>query len=126
MSRQLRVKRVYDPGSPEDGYRVLVDRLWPRGISRQELGPDDWPRVIAPSTELRKWFHAHPSEFDAFARRFEAELDANPEALAVLSEVAGRLERGPVTLLTAARASPNHATVLQRRILGLPQGSDGV
>ncbi|MBF6330906.1 DUF488 domain-containing protein [Nocardia transvalensis] len=99
----FRVKRVYDEPDAADGTRVLVDRLWPRGISKQQAHIDEWARDVAPSTELRKWFHADLDGRQAeFARRYRAELADEPhrQALARLRELAAA---GPVTLVTAVK-----------------------
>ena len=79
----IRVKRAYLPAEAEDGERILVDRLWPRGVSKETLAAR-WLKDIAPSTGLRKWFHSAPEQWEAFAARYREELDANPEALAQL------------------------------------------
>src|SRR5674476_1690666 len=96
----INLKRVYEGASPSDGFRVLVDRLWPRGISKEEAHIDEWLRDIAPTTELRKWFGHDPEKWPEFRRRYRAELDANPEALKPLLEAA---REGDVTLLYSAR-----------------------
>jgi uncharacterized protein YeaO (DUF488 family) len=104
MSTRIRVqvRRVYDAPMPDDGTRVLVDRLWPRGVSKARAQLDDWCKQVAPSTELRTWYHHDPEMFDEFARRYTDELRA-PEpayALAHLKELA--TER-TLTLLTATK-----------------------
>lgn len=106
MSRfPIRVGRVYDHGS-EEGARLLVDRLWPRGVAKADLRLDGWPRDLTPSTQLRKWFHADPSgRWTEFRERYRAELQARPDAVAACIE---RCEKGPVILLTAAR-DPEHS-----------------
>ena len=85
------VKRIYDAPAPDDGYRVLVDRLWPRGVSKERADIDEWLKDVAPSTELRRWFHQSPSDeaevFDEFRRRYESELDTN-SAVDALRELA--------------------------------------
>lgn len=102
MSRRIRVGRVYDGRTAEDGTRVLVDRLWPRGLSRDAADLDEWPKEIAPSPELRRWFGHDPDRFVEFARRYRSELDESGPA-----EVLRRLRRSareqPLTLLTATR-----------------------
>ena len=104
------IKRVYDDPSPDDGFRVLVDRLWPRGASKQRAALDLWLKEIAPSTELRTWFHRTPEAFDEFERRYRAELAGNP-AVAELRRL-GR-EHPRVTLLYGVRdAEHNHAAIL--------------
>lgn len=110
------VKRIYDPPAADDGYRVLVDRLWPRGVSKARADIDEWLKEVAPSTELRRWFHQSPADeaevFDEFRRRYETELDGNP-AVDALREL-GRTHP-TVTLLVGARDPElNHATVLRQ------------
>lgn len=110
------VKRVYDDPAPADGYRVLVDRLWPRGVTKERAALDLWAKDAAPSTELRQWFHAHPDQFAEFARRYRAELDANPAA-GQLRDLAR--EHPTVTLLHSVRdAEQNHARVLADHLAG--------
>jgi uncharacterized protein YeaO (DUF488 family) len=90
------VKRIYDEPDPADGFRVRVDRLWPRGVTKERAALALWLKDIAPSTELRTWFHAHPDGFDEFAKPYRAELDTNP-AVGRLREIEAREPR--VTLL---------------------------
>jgi uncharacterized protein YeaO (DUF488 family) len=99
---QIRVRRVYDDPSPDDGARVLVDRIWPRGLRKDAAHLDDWMKDVAPSSELRTWYGHDPAKFPEFRRRYLAELndDAPRAALARLRELAAT---GPVTLLTATR-----------------------
>jgi uncharacterized protein YeaO (DUF488 family) len=105
------MKRVYDAAAASDGYRVLVDRLWPRGVSKERAELDEWAKEVAPSPELRtEWHHAGGERFDEFAARYRAELDENPAAVALLAS--GR-EHDRVTLLFGARDERvNHAAVL--------------
>lgn len=106
------VGRVYDPVDESDSARVLVDRLWPRGLSKQAAALDDWCREVAPSPELRKWFGHDPARFAEFAERYRREL-ADADRAAALDSLRGWHEQGPVTLLTAARAADiSQATVL--------------
>ncbi len=106
----LRLKRVYDSPAQEDGYRVLVDRLWPRGISKDRAALDLWCKEAAPSPELRVWFGHDPAKFGEFGRRYRAELKHNP-AIAQLHELIR--EHKTITLLYGARdAAINHAAVL--------------
>ncbi|WP_344059028.1 DUF488 domain-containing protein [Terrabacter lapilli] len=110
----VRVGRVYDAPSPDDGRRVLVDRLWPRGVRKDDPRIDQWLRDVAPSTELRRWYGHEPSRFGEFAGRYAAELDgpAQAEAFRALRELAAA---GAVTLLTATREPAiSHAAVLAR------------
>lgn len=84
----IAVKRAYEPATPDDGYRVLVDRLWPRGISKDEARLDEWLKDIAPSHELRQWFHKNPSQQDEFRRRYAAELEQHEAELRRLLTIA--------------------------------------
>ncbi|MET9606070.1 DUF488 family protein [Streptomyces sp. NPDC006512] len=108
----IRVRRVYDPPEPgADGVRVLVDRLWPRGLSKAAAAVDEWPRALTPSAELRKWFHAGGSP-EEFRRRYEAEL-GGAGAAAELARLRALAGAGPLTLVTAVRdPGASHAAVL--------------
>ncbi len=109
---ELRIKRAYDPPAPDDGYRVLVDRLWPRGLSKEKADLDGWLKEIAPTSELRKWFGHDPARFDEFARRYRAELDGNPEAVGEALELVR--EKPRLTLVYAAHDEhANQAVVLR-------------
>lgn len=106
----IRTKRIYDPPDIADGARVLVDRLWPRGMRKESAALTLWLKDIAPSPELRQWFGHDPARWAAFARRYRAELAANASALSRLGELA---RSGRVTLLYGARdAAHNHALVV--------------
>jgi uncharacterized protein YeaO (DUF488 family) len=110
MSDPIRIKRVYHPASPDDGQRILVDRLWPRGLSKAAANLTLWLKAISPSEDLRKWFGHDPALWPEFHRRYTAELDTNPAATAELRDL---LQTGPVTLLYAAHdAEHNNAVVL--------------
>jgi uncharacterized protein YeaO (DUF488 family) len=103
MARQnLRIKRIYEPTDAADGFRVLVDRLWPRGLARERAKIDLWLKEIAPSDTLRRRFHGDPSAWDHFKTAYYAELEQAPAQSAV-HELLNRLTRGAVTLLFAAR-----------------------
>ncbi|TBH20063.1 DUF488 domain-containing protein [Thermus thermamylovorans] len=105
----LRVKRVYDPPSPEDGVRVLVDRLWPRGLSKERAKVDWWAKELAPSDELRRFFAHDPEKYPEFLRRYREELEGNP----TLERLRALAQRGRVTFLFGAReARYNNATAL--------------
>lgn len=107
----IAIKRVYEPSSPEDGTRILVDRLWPRGLSKAAAGIDLWLKEIAPSTALRQWFHHHSALWPMFQARYWDELDANPQALATLVQAR---HNGTVTLLYAAKDTQwNNAVALK-------------
>jgi uncharacterized protein YeaO (DUF488 family) len=96
----IRTKRAYDPPSQDDGCRILVDRLWPRGLSKEKAGLDLWMKEIAPSTELRKWYGHEPDKWSEFKRRYFSELDTNSEQLDILAK---EMQRGIVTLLYASK-----------------------
>ncbi len=96
----IRVKRVYDPAAKDDGQRVLVDRLWPRGLSKTSLKLDAWLKEIAPSNELRKWFSHDPAKRTEFEKRYFQELDQHPDLVEELLQRAGR---GRLTLLFSSR-----------------------
>ena len=109
---RVRVRRVREQRDPDDGTRVLVDRLWPRGLAKADADHDRWLRYIAPSTELRRWFGHDPDRFAEFTRRYRAELHAEPAASA-LAELRATAAAGPLTLLTATRdVDTSHARVL--------------
>jgi len=113
--KDIRIKRVYEPALPEDGCRVLVDRLWPRGLSRERVQASMWLKEVAPGATLRKWFGHDPARFEEFRQRYLEELAGKPEVVAGLVELA-RKER--VTLLYAARDTEcNHAVVLRDYLL---------
>jgi uncharacterized protein YeaO (DUF488 family) len=106
----IRVKRIYDPPDRQDGARVLVDRLWPRGARKDEAKLTLWLKDIAPSDELRRWFGHDPARFAEFSRRYRAELAANKDAVGQLEDL---MKAGPVTLLYAAHDEEhNNARVL--------------
>jgi uncharacterized protein YeaO (DUF488 family) len=110
----LRIKRVYDDPAPSDGFRVLVDRLWPRGLTKKKAALDLWARDMAPSSALRKWFAHDPERYPEFRRRYRAELRPHAKDLAGLRS---RAAQQPVTLLYGAREPHfNHATVLREVI----------
>ena len=116
MARKVsvRVRRIYDPPQDADGSRVLVDRLWPRGMSKERAALSEWCKDVAPSTELRRWYGHDPARFDEFARRYRAELadGERPAAVAHLRRIA---DDGPLTLLTASKRDDiSEATVLQQ------------
>src|SRR5512138_3346074 len=97
---KLAIKRVYEPPAAGDGHRILVDRLWPRGLSKEKAHVDLWLKEVAPSAELRKWFGHEPEKWDEFRQRYRQELRQQPEALQRLADAA---RAGTVTLLFGAR-----------------------
>src|SRR4051794_8922103 len=118
---EIRLKRAFEPSEPDDGYRVLVDRLWPRGRSRAALAIDEWPRELAPSTELRRWFAHDPQRFEEFRRRYTRELRAHQ---GLLDELRGRARRERLTLVFGARDERhNNARVIEELLRrGFPEG----
>jgi uncharacterized protein YeaO (DUF488 family) len=116
----VRLKRAYDPATPADGYRVLIDRLWPRGVSRERANLDAWEKELAPSTRLREWFGHEPGRFDEFRRRYIDELRSQRPALTALRR---RARNGTVTLVYAASDEEHNDAVVVAEVLrrGLPR-----
>ncbi|MDE7160507.1 MAG: DUF488 domain-containing protein [Muribaculaceae bacterium] len=113
--QKIQLKRAYDPQSPDDGYRVYIDRLWPRGLSHETFHYDSWDKQIAPSTELREWFHQDPdSRWSEFKARYSAELAANPAFEALKKEIAGK---PVVTLLYSSRDHEHNNAVVVADLL---------
>jgi uncharacterized protein YeaO (DUF488 family) len=110
----IRLKRAYDPPEHSDGYRILVDRLWPRGVSKEEARLDEWARELAPSSELRKWFGHDPARFDEFRRRYTEELAAHDEKL---RELRRRARGATVTLVYGARDTEHNDAVVLAELL---------
>jgi uncharacterized protein YeaO (DUF488 family) len=109
---EVKVRRAYDEPARGDGARVLVDRIWPRGLTKEKAHLDEWCRNIAPSTELRKWYGHDPARFEEFDRRYRAELD-EPERAEVLQHLRDLARRGPLTLITATK----HADISEAKVL---------
>lgn len=115
-----RLKRAYDSPSSDDGYRVLVDRLWPRGVSKADMKLDDWLKPVAPSDQLRKWFHRNPARWAEFRKRYLSELKDHRETLRPLAE---RAKQRRVTLVySAADDEHNNAVVLKQYLQMLGAG----
>jgi len=115
-SMKLKIKRVYDKPAEEDGTRILVDRLWPRGLTKQKAKVDVWLKDIAPSTELRKWFAHDPEKWKEFIKKYKKELHENKEQAAILKEY---LKQGTVTLVYGARDElHNEALVIKELFSG--------
>jgi uncharacterized protein YeaO (DUF488 family) len=120
----VHIKRVYEPASDEDGYRVLVDRLWPRGLSRERARIDLWLKAAAPSDQLRKWFAHVPERFNEFARRYREELSQHPEVMETLHSLES--EHGVLTLVYGAHDEEhNQAVVLADALIGQRTASAG-
>jgi uncharacterized protein YeaO (DUF488 family) len=110
MVLDVRIKRIYEPADRGDGYRILIDHVWPRGVSRERAKLDEWARELAPSDELRRWFDHVPERFDEFRARYRDELQAQRERL---GELRRRAREGPVTIVYAAHDQDhNNAVVL--------------
>jgi uncharacterized protein YeaO (DUF488 family) len=116
-SARARVKRVYDDPAPDDDVRVLVDRVWPRGLSKERAHLDEWMKAVAPSTELRKWYGHEPTLFDEFARRYRAELEGAEQA-AALSRLRTLAKTSRLTLLTATKELDISQAAVLARLLG--------
>jgi uncharacterized protein YeaO (DUF488 family) len=117
----VQIKRAYEPPAPEDGVRVLVDRLWPRGLSKGAAAVDEWLKDIAPSAELRKWFGHDPERWAEFKARYRAELTSAKRSAALERLREAARTRGSVTLLFAARdEAHNHASVLREVLMEQP------
>ena len=117
MKQEIRVKRAYDAAEPMDGFRVYIDRLWPRGLSHETFHYDLWDKEIAPSTELREWFHVDPEgRWAAFVERYRAELEGNPAFEGLRRMTAGK---STVTLLYSSRdREKNNAVVVEGMLTG--------
>ena len=112
----IATKRAYEPADPSDGYRVLIDRLWPRGISKSRADLDAWAKEIAPSAELRQWYRHDPSKWKEFKTRYLRELRA-PAAKTVLDDLVRRARRGRVTLVYASHAAEiSDVAVLEQKL----------
>jgi uncharacterized protein YeaO (DUF488 family) len=110
----VRIKRVYEPRFAEDGKRILVDRLWPRGLTKENASVDLWLKHIAPSTELRKWFGHEPARWSEFQKRYRDELKKNVDSVSLLSREA---ESGSITLVFGAKDEERNEAVVLRSIL---------
>lgn len=110
MALDVQTKRVYEPADPADGYRVLIDHVWPRGVSRERAQLDEWARELAPSDELRKWFDHVPERFEEFRARYRRELSGHAE---LIDKLRDRAKKSRVTIVYAARDEEhNNAAVL--------------
>lgn len=110
----LRLKRAYDPAEPDDGVRILVDRLWPRGLSKADAALDDWMKEIAPSTELRQWFGHDPERWPEFQRRYRAELRQHTQELDRIRALA---KKQTVTLVYSAHDKEHNDAIVLREVL---------
>lgn len=114
----LQKKRIYEKAEKTDGKRILVDRIWPRGISRQQAHIDSWAKELTPSTELRKWFNHQPERFDDFKKAYLDELTNNPEALITMKKIAAQSHEQMITLVFAAKDPLyNHVVILMEALV---------
>lgn len=114
---QLKLERIYDKPQDLSGYRVLVDRLWPRGISKVNAKLDEWEKEIAPSKELRTWFSHDPEKFPDFKEKYVAELDADPQTKEFLKLIGNQLKNGNVILLYGAKDREHNQAVVLKQYL---------
>ncbi len=115
----ITIKRVYDPPAEKDGERILVDRLWPRGLKKEAARLSSWLKDLGPTTELRKWFGHDPSRWEEFRRRYETELQ-HPEKQAVLRDLVARSRKGTVTLVFGAKDEIRNNAVVLRDLIERP------
>lgn len=113
----FKIKRIYDAFDPDDGWRVLIDRVWPRGVSKEKARLDEWFTELAPSTLLRKWFGHIPKKFDEFTTKYRAELDQNPEIQEAIGQILAKSKDSQVTLLYSARDTDHNQAVVLRDYL---------
>jgi uncharacterized protein YeaO (DUF488 family) len=121
MAMTVRAKRIYDPPARDDGYRVLIDHIWPRGVSRERAKLDEWAKELAPSDALRKWFDHDAARFGEFRSRYRDELAAQSDRLRELRDHA---VPGPLTILYAARDREHNNAVVLRELLHERAGAD--
>jgi uncharacterized protein YeaO (DUF488 family) len=111
---EIKLKRVYETSAKKDGTRILVDRLWPRGLTKQKASVDIWLKEIAPSTELRKWFHHDPEKWKEFKQRYLMELKSKKEQIELLKK---QLKKGTVTLLYGAKDEEHNEALVLKELL---------
>ncbi|HEY6328782.1 MAG TPA: DUF488 domain-containing protein [Blastocatellia bacterium] len=110
----IKLKRAYEPPAKDDGERILVERLWPRGLTKEKAKIDLWMKEIAPSTELRKWFGHDPAKWTEFRRRYKSELEQQPE---LVKELRAKGRRGPVTFVYAAKDEEHNSALLLKEFV---------
>ncbi len=121
--RMLKIKRAYEEVSADDGFRVLVERLWPRGLTKERAAIDLWLKDVAPSTELRKWFHGHPDEWQEFRERYRQELKDKKDDI---DELLHKAEKGTVTLIYSSRDAEHNAATALKAYIELNPGPCGI
>ena len=112
--KTIQIKRVYDAPSKSDGYRILIDRIWPRGVSKEDAKLDEWNKDLAPSTELRKWFDHDPDKFEDFSDKYKNELKGKAKALEQLGQ---KVNDQTVTLLYGAKDTEHNQAVVLKKVL---------
>lgn len=112
--KPIQIKRIYDTPSKSDGYRILIDRIWPRGVSKEEAHLDDWNKDLAPSTDLRKWFDHDPEKFEDFSKKYKKELKDQTE---VLKQLRQNAKDQTVTLLFGAKDTEHNQAVVLKEVL---------
>ncbi len=112
--KSINIKRVYDDKSDDDGYRVFIDRLWPRGVKKEDAHFDEWLKDLAPSTELRKWFDHDPERFEEFKKRYKKELEEHKEEL---DKLRNKAKSKKITLLYAAKDKEMNNAVVMKEVL---------
>lgn len=117
MALDVRIKRVYDAAEPGDGYRILIDRLWPRGVSRERARLDEWARDLAPSDALRRWFNHDPERFPEFRKRYREELRGRTDRI---DELRVRAGQGPLTIVYGARDTEHNDAVVVAELVRSP------
>ena len=110
----IRLKRAYEPAAPDDGLRILIERLWPRGVGKEKAALDLWLKEIAPSSELRKWFGHDPAKWPEFQRRYRDELRQRPQDVVQLTKLVGE---GPVTFVYGSRDEKHNAAIVLKKYL---------
>ena len=116
MTNSIAIKRIYEHASKTDGYRILVDRLWPRGVSKEEAKLDEWLKDIAPSTELRKWFDHREERFPEFSKKYQAELDSKEDKIERLRTIAKKQQ---ITLLYSAKNEKSNQAIVLCKYLNM-------
>ena len=110
----IKIKRVYDPAEPGDGKRILIDRLWPRGLKKEDLKMDEWLKEIAPSDKLRKWFSHDPKKYEEFKKRYAKELE---DKSGILARIKAEAKKGTVTMLFSAKDTEHNNAKVLRELL---------
>lgn len=113
----IKIQRIYSSNSTQPGYRILIDRLWPRGISKAKANLDDWDKMIAPSNKLRKWFNHDPQKFSKFSEAYRKELAENPETPKFIAKIRLKMANGDIILLYSAKDEDHNQAIVLRNYL---------